>query len=181
MPALRSKIVSHANWGVRNRAQIHYLQLRPIDGIGQPRKLPLSTDCSGWVTDCYNWAGAADPNGRNYDGQGFTGTLLAHCKRIDRDDLKLGDLVVFGPGDGDHVVLIATRGADPVVVSLGSEPGPIRLRLSQEAAYHRPPIRYLNGLAERPDYVPPPARELHGAWNPPTESEELVAAAIEDE
>jgi len=107
MPALRSKIVSHANRGVRNRAQIHYLQLRPIDGIGQPRKLPLSTDCSGWVTDCYNW--------------------------------------------------------------------------SQEAAYHRPPIRYLNGLAERPDDVPPSARELQGAWNPPTESEELVAAAIEDE
>ncbi len=44
---------------------------------------------------------------------------------------------------------------------------------SQEAAYHRPPIRYLNGLAERPDDVPPSARELQGAWNPPTESEEL--------
>ncbi|MHB8469552.1 MAG: Hint domain-containing protein [Gaiellaceae bacterium] len=45
-------------------------EMRPIP---LARTLPLTTDCSGFVTLCYHLAGAPDPNGRGYDGQGWTG------------------------------------------------------------------------------------------------------------
>jgi hypothetical protein len=180
-PAIRSKIVEQGEWGIREKGQIHYSHVRPIDGIGHPHKLPLTTDCSGWVTDCYNWAGAHDPNGRHYDGRGYTGTLLDHCRHISRDDLQLGDLIVFGPGTGEHVVLVIKLGLDPLVVSHGGEYGPIRIRLSDEAEYHHRPITYLNGLAAQADYVPAPVDQLQDAWNPPTESDEAFATRAVDD
>ena len=75
---LADAIRDEASWGVVHEAEIHYGQLRPIDGLATPHKLPLATDCSGFVTLCYKWAGAPDPNGRGYDGYGYTGTLLQH-------------------------------------------------------------------------------------------------------
>src|SRR5437764_3276069 len=52
-PSLREKIVDFARWGIQNEAQIHYQQLRPIDGIRTAMQLPLHTDCSGFSTLCY--------------------------------------------------------------------------------------------------------------------------------
>jgi hypothetical protein len=74
----RQAVVSNALWGAevatRQPKQIHYGEVRPIRGA--PRQLPLTTDCSGFVTLCYQWAGAPDPNGTHYDGTGSTGTML---------------------------------------------------------------------------------------------------------
>ena len=50
----------------------------PDHALHEPRRLPLTTDCSGFVTLCYAWAGAPDPRGLGYSGQGWTGTLLAN-------------------------------------------------------------------------------------------------------
>ncbi len=146
MSDLRSMIVEHALWGVDNEPQIHYQQLRPIDGLGTPGKLPLSTDCSGFVTLCYAWSGAPDPNGVAYNGSGFTGTLLGHLPHISAGEALPGDLVVLGPGTGDHVVVIVEAGSDPLVVSHGQEAGPLRLRLSTETAAHAAPVTFLRGL-----------------------------------
>jgi hypothetical protein len=38
-----------------------------MEGIGRPG-VPCHADCSAFVTLCYNWSGAADPNGQGYDG-----------------------------------------------------------------------------------------------------------------
>jgi hypothetical protein len=141
--SVRSEIVSNALWGWHNESQIHYRQTRPIDGIGHPRKLPLSTDCSGFVTDCYNWAGAPDPNGLGYNGSGYTGTLLNHLDHISRAQARPGDLVVFGPAPGHHVVVIVGDDPDPYVVSHGQESGPKRLSLSAEAAAQPGPMTFL--------------------------------------
>ena len=54
---IRTQIVANARWGVAHEPEIHYAKTRPIDGHGHARKLPLTTDCSGFVTDCYEWAG----------------------------------------------------------------------------------------------------------------------------
>lgn len=150
---LRDAIVDNALWGVANEPQIHYRQSRPIDGLGQPRKLPLYTDCSGFVTDCYKWAGAPDPNGLGYNGTGFTGTLLDHLEQIHADELQPGDLIVFGPGNGEHVVIAVEAGPNPMCVSHGQERGPISIRLAIEAAAHHPPMTFLRG--EGLDTPPP--------------------------
>lgn len=157
---IRKKIVANALWGVRHESEIHYEEHRPIDGIGHPHKLPLKTDCSGFATDCYNWAGAADPNGFGYNGLGYTGTLLNHMQRIRRSDAEPGDLVVFGPGTGEHVVVIVGDGADPMIVSHGQERGPLKMKLNEEIAAHSRPVTFLR--------APSP----HVAFNEAEEEEE---------
>lgn len=133
-PTLRSRIVAEARWGVANEPQIHYAEVRPIP-LEPPRQLPLTTDCSGFATCCYRWAGAPDPNGLGYNGAGYTGTLLAHLEHVPIAALAAGDLIVFGTMPGHHVVIVTEPGPDPLVVSHGWEGGPQEWRLSQEARY----------------------------------------------
>jgi len=133
---LRARIVANAKWGVANTQNIHYRQSRPIDGHRSPRKLPLYTDCSGFSTDCYEWAGGPDPNGRGFDGLGYTGTMLEHGLTVPLFSAELGDLIVWGSYPGHHVALIVdlTNKSDPLLVSHGSERDPREIRLSQETA-----------------------------------------------
>ncbi|MFZ5890749.1 MAG: peptidoglycan-binding protein [Myxococcota bacterium] len=126
---LRTKIVRHGKWGVAHKGQIHYRQSRPIDGINKPHKLPLYTDCSGFVTLCYKWAGAPDPNGNGYDGSGYTGTLDAHMRHIPHAKIHPGDLLLW---KGKHVSLVVAAGPDPLLVSHGEESGPYQIRFSAQ-------------------------------------------------
>lgn len=159
----RSKIVSEANWGLTNAAAIHYQQLRPIDGLNQPHKLPLSTDCSGFVTLCYKWAGAQDPNGLNYSGQGYTGTLLRYLSHISQSQVQPGDLVLWARnGDGEHVALVLEPGSDPLLVSHGQESGPYTVRFSASNRSHAGADVYWLRLAsvDQAARAPAVAREL---------------------
>ncbi len=138
--AHRAALVKWAKWGVGHNAQIHYTQSTARDDyLHEPRgRLPISTDCSGWVTYCYWAAGLPDPSGLNYRYLGFTGTLLSNAYRHGRvlTNLALakpGDPIVIGPGTGWHVTICVESGADPIVVSHGSEIGP----LSEHQSYDR--------------------------------------------
>jgi hypothetical protein len=136
--AIRDEIVNVARWGVEHEPQIHYAEVRPIPVHVRPFSLPLTTDCSGFATLCYLWGGATDPNRRGYDGSGFTGTLLAHGRHIAVKSCKPGDLIVYGPAPGHHVVIVVEAGANPLVVSHGQEKGPWLTRHSDEARYQPP-------------------------------------------
>lgn len=132
--AISDEIVKVARWGVAHEPDIHYAEVRPIPVHVKPESLPLTTDCSGFVTLCYLWGGARDPNGNGYSGAGFTGTLLTHGRRIRKLRNALpGDLIIYGPAPGHHVVVVVERGADPLCVSHGSEQGPGLVRHSDEA------------------------------------------------
>lgn len=141
---VRGRIVENARWGVANEPAIHYAEVRPIDGRGHPRKLPITTDCSGFVTDCYEWAGAPDPNGNGFNGLGFTGSMLQHCRHVAASAVREGDLVVWGPGNGEHVALVLEPGSDPLLASHGQERGPIAIRFSVESAAHHQPATWLS-------------------------------------
>jgi NlpC/P60 family/Putative peptidoglycan binding domain len=143
---LRKQIVDNARWGIANEPKIHYRQSRPIDGLKEPRRLPLNTDCSGFSTLCYAWAGAPDPNGLNYSGAGFTGTLLQHMKRIPQNAVQPGDLVVWGAGSGHHVALVLEAGADPLLCSHGQEKGPFAIKFSVESKYQPHEVSWLSIL-----------------------------------
>lgn len=143
---VREEIVANARWGIANEPQIHYEQLRPIDGLHEPRKLPLYTDCSGFSTLCYAWAGAPDPNGLGYSGAGYTGTLLQHMTAIAADAVQPGDLVVWGPPPGHHVALVLELGPDPLLCSHGQEAGPLEIRFSVESEYQPSPATWLSCL-----------------------------------
>jgi hypothetical protein len=144
--ALRERIVANARWGIAHEPAIHYEQLRPIDGIHEPRKLPLYTDCSGFSTLCYAWAEAPDPNGLGYSGLGYTGTLLRHMKAIPPEAVQPADLVVWGPPPGHHVALVLEPGPDPLLCSHGQEAGPAATRFSVESEYQPSPATWLSIL-----------------------------------
>ena len=136
---VRERIVEYAKWGAANKSVIHYAQVRPMDKLNQVKSLPWWTDCSEFVTTIYKWAGAPDPNGRGYDGQGYTGTMLSHGISIPLWQCKPGDVVIWGYSPGHHTaVLVDTSNhADPMIVSHGSEGGPLLMRLSEENWYQR--------------------------------------------
>lgn len=135
----RTLIVQWARWGVAHEPEIHYAETRPMPHWLEP--LPVTIDCSGFATLCYRHAGCPDPNGLNYDGSGYTGTLLAHGKHVWKP--QPGDLVIYGPGEGVHVAVVVEAGPDPLTVSHGEERGPELVRVSQD---NRQPIRYRSYL-----------------------------------
>jgi cell wall-associated NlpC family hydrolase len=134
---VRGRIVQQALWAIANEPSIAYSNGRPIDGTGAQPRVPLAIDCSGFVTLCYQWAGAPDPNGLRFSGAGFTGSLLGNCRRIGRAAAQPGDLVVWGDGNGRHVALVLEPGPDPVLASHGSDGGPKRVPFSRQNAWHQ--------------------------------------------
>ncbi len=142
----RQRAVSWGLWGARHEPQIHYSMQADRDDWLQAKKghLPLVTDCSGFVTLCYRWAGLPDPNGLGYRTLGWTGTLLDHHHVSPPIQAALpADLIVIGPPPGDHVVMVVERGRDPLVVSHGSEGGPRLQRLSVDGRTPKTVIRTL--------------------------------------
>ncbi len=136
----RAAVVKWARWGVAHNASIHYTEGQQRDDFlhAAHGHLPMSTDCSGSVT-CWYWnAGLPDPSGLGYRYVGFTGTVLANAYKHGKVTTNLaaarpGDPIVIGPGTGWHMTICVQAGADPIVVSHGSEPGP----LSEHQSYDR--------------------------------------------
>lgn len=157
---LRSRIVAQAHWGVSHAAQIHYAETRPIPlAAWRAGRLPLTTDCSGFVTCCYYAAGAPDPNGQGYDGQGYTGTLLSHLPAIPEAEAEPGDLVVFGTPPGHHVVVLVDAGG--LCASHGTEADPSLQTLAGLRAYFAgQQVTFLRGAPPSP----PPQPAGHLAW-----------------
>jgi hypothetical protein len=110
--------------------------------------LPLTTDCSGFVTLCYYLAGAPDPNGSRYSGYGWTGTLLRHLTAVGPVDVRQGDVVVWGAYPGRHCAIVLEADEDPLLCSHGMERGPIAIRFSAECRVQPPQVTWLT-LARR--------------------------------
>ena len=161
MADVRDQIVKWARWGVDNHAGFTYTEGgNRMEGIGHPG-VPCHCDCSAFVTLCYNWAGAPDPNGQGYDGQGYTGTLLSHGVVILKNQAVPGDVVVYGPGTGEHTAMIVEAGNDPLTVSMGEQGDPSYVRVSQDG---RQPQRFLRfsttgGGQPAPTPTPQPSQQ----------------------
>lgn len=139
---IRGRIVAWAMpWGIAHEPEIHYSESSQRDDwlAHGPGALPLTTDCSGFVTACYRWAGAHDPSGFDYRYVGYTGSLLDHGDTIPIWQADPGDIVIWGTFPGHHTaVIVDTRNhADPLCVSHGSESGPNLERVSVETAAQR--------------------------------------------
>jgi cell wall-associated NlpC family hydrolase len=140
--SVREEIVGVARWGIRNEPRIHYALVRPMP---LRRELPLATDCSGFATLCYFLAGAEDPNGLDYIGEGYTGTMLRHMRHVHA--ARPGDLVVWGRYPGHHVAIVMEAGEDPLLCSHGQERGPLAIRFSDEDRIQARPATWLSSLA----------------------------------
>lgn len=136
-PGPQERFIDEMLWGVNNNPNIHYGQLRPMPlGRWKQHDLPITTDCSGSLTCCAYAAGIPDPNGRGYDGQGYTGTMLQHLRRIPKADIRRGDFVIYDGAYSDHVAAVLEVGPDPLLFSHGYEGSPTKIRYSTESRYH---------------------------------------------
>jgi len=161
MTDARQDVVNWANWAVANRGGFTYTEgPQRMEGIGHPG-IPCHADCSAFVTLCYNWAGVSqDPNGQGYDGQGYTGTLLSNGQQIDISQVVPGDVIVYGPGTGDHTALVIQGGSNPLTVSMGQQGDPNYCYVSQDG---RQPQRYLRFDTTKPGPPPAPAHTWTGS------------------
>jgi len=144
----RQQMVNDCDWAIINHGKIFYGQVRPIPVNLPAFSLPFTTDCSGFVTLMAKWSGNPDPNGNDFDGQGYTGTMLSHLPHISLSRTWRGDLAVFGGYPGLHVVSLLQGGShegDPAVASHGGPGGPQRFPLSEVVSFFGPgcPVTYL--------------------------------------
>ena len=162
-PDRRHHIVGWAHFGVLYNKHFTYSEGDDrMSAIGtKPGTLPVTCDCSAFVTLMYFWGGAPDPNGLNFDHEGYTGTLISHdehiqlfrknAKEIDKVDVLPGDLIVYGPDTGEHVAMVVVPGADPITVSMGEQGDPHFVKVSQDG---REPQTYLRcETRQRPGFV----------------------------
>lgn len=134
--SVRGSIVDAVKRALRNKEDYIYGQVRPYPpslypeevtrpaprtGAPIPISSKLTLDCSSFVTLAYKTAGADDPNGRGYDGNGFTGTLWANGTKT--NDPQPGDLAFYGdppsPGGAAHVAVYI---GDGQCIGFGSNP-----------------------------------------------------------
>ena len=154
----RPAIVAWGAWGVKNNAHFTYTEgAQRMAEIGHPGALPVTCDCSAWVTLCYNWAGADDPNGQGYNHTGYTGTLLAHGTHIPLAQVQPGDVVVYGAGTGVHAVLVydTTNKSDPLCVSMGQQGDPHFVHDSVLRGLGAPTYLRFHTGTTRPVHYPP--------------------------
>jgi cell wall-associated NlpC family hydrolase len=159
MTDVRQVIVDWAKWSAANHSKFNYTQgpLR-MSGINRPGILPVNTDCSAFITLCYNWAGAPDPNGQSYNHTGYTGTLLSHGRKIELKDVLPGDVIVYGSGTGEHTALIVGYhgGGNPLTISMGQQGDPSYVHVNQDG---RKPQTYLrfntNAINAHSSHTPP--------------------------
>lgn len=127
---------------VRYRSHVHYAQVRPMaTRTIRPghlwralhRRGGITMDCSESVTLICRLAGLRDPNGKHYDGYGYTGTLLTYLEHYPEPArARAGALVVFGGGTGEHVAMVYEPShTDPVCFSHGREADPRFYKLSE--------------------------------------------------
>ena len=125
MADVRKLIVHWAEALLADKAHFRYAEVRPIP-LHNPPKLPVVTDCSGFVTICFYLAGANDPNRMNYCGAGYTGTLLDHGLKLSRKAVIAGDVVVYGAYPGEHTALVVEvrPNGDILTISHGQQGDP---------------------------------------------------------
>jgi cell wall-associated NlpC family hydrolase len=161
MTDVRDTIVAWAKWSASHHDKFNYTQgpLR-MANINHAGVLPVNADCSSFVTLCYNWAGASDPNGMSYNHTGYTGTLLAHGKRIALKDVKPGDVIVYGAGTGEHTALVVdvtgANAKNPLTISHGQQGDPSYVHVNQDGRLPQTYLRFnTNAIADRNIHIPP--------------------------
>lgn len=137
--------IAACNLVINNRGVIHYtqsaLRMSGVRGHLAPPRFGHWEDCSSeatwiaWVMDqtARRIGGRyPDPNGRAYDGEGFTGTLTAHGVPVSAAGGVPAFTMVFYGWPIGHVVV---KKAMDRCMSMGSEAGPL-----DESVFYRPPV-----------------------------------------
>lgn len=123
----RKFIVKAAHRAVAENSRFDYTEgAKRMAYVHAPWHKPrIDADCSSGVTYWYSWSWAPDPNGFNFNGSGYTGSLLEHGVEVTVEHVQPGDAVIYGPGTGWHVgCVVEVHGRDILTVSHGQQGDP---------------------------------------------------------
>ena len=136
--AVRSAIALYCRGCIDNAPGWHYRQARAMDSLGRAPQAGGYSDCSEHATAAYYWAkiqtgiAVPDPNGRGFDGYGYTGTLINNPTAT--SPYQIGDLALYGssPSATQHVCTCYVAGDAKASrwCSHGSENGPYDVTLN---------------------------------------------------
>lgn len=123
---------------IPNAKRLGYAETRPMVDMNNLEALDINEDCSTACTKDNKDGGLSDPNGLYFSGEGFTGTMLKHLRRISRHQVQIADKVVFvdpAEPEGHHVctVLELLENGDMWLGSNGRPEAPEAVLLSVEA------------------------------------------------
>jgi hypothetical protein len=120
--AARRLIVAEAHWALANNGAFVYRQYRPMATSLRDPLAHNRTDCSAFVTLTFKAGDAPDPNGLDYHGYGYTGTLVQHGAWLALGvDPRPADLAMFGGTRTlpSHTAIVSEPGW---VISFGHTP-----------------------------------------------------------
>jgi hypothetical protein len=123
----------------------------------------LTGDCASFYTEACMWAGCSDPNRLNFDGYGYTGTLLNSMPHITLAEAQNGDAIVFGAWPGLHVVWVTEPSATNPKIDSHGRPGfdQTTFLAMRDSEFSTVPYTVLS-LAPFLPKVPPPPADPHG-------------------
>jgi cell wall-associated NlpC family hydrolase len=125
-------VIAEAYYGLSEAGRLVYTQHRPMPPDLESHLANFGVDCSTFVTLCYKAGGLPDPNGQNYNGYGYTGTLWSGGMAVPSVNIEPGDLIFYGSMGGmllaipGHVAISVGGG---FAISFGSEPGPKKVAI----------------------------------------------------
>ena len=103
--------ISGRMWCVRNR----------VAWKGDSTTIMKTDDCSAFSTDLRFVCGFSDPNGRGYDGQGYSGTMWRNPKgKLVTGTKRGGDCSLYGPENHATIWITSKH-----MLSHGCEAGPL--------------------------------------------------------
>jgi hypothetical protein len=131
----RAKLVSAAELVLNHRDSITYSEIRGktlteiIEELKQGNT--TSIDASEMVTALFMQEGLNDPNGHDFAGVPFTGTMLDYLPhRTSLADAEVGDLVVFGDAPGTNVAMVIADDSDDPTLLVHGPNGPQAVKAS---------------------------------------------------
>jgi hypothetical protein len=160
---IRAAMKAQAEWAVAHPTALNYSQARPIPYSQWDHHQPvIETDCSGSYICIAHAAGAPDPSGQHYDGEGYTGSIAGNLRHVGRAaDLGIGDAIGYGDlvDVNSHITMVVEPGDDPLCFTFGANP-PALVRYSTEVNERRAggepvnPITFMQLLPRTPPLPP---------------------------
>lgn len=150
------RVVKAAQKALANKNKYDYSQdfARPMKSLFTTTDTKIFIDCSTFVTLCYKAARAEDPNGLNYNGFGFTGTLWTHGRPTNNP--VPGDLAFWGTpslaGSAAHVAVYI--GNNQVIGTSGNNLGQYAVNYKPLAGFRTYGEHVLDTLPKIRDNAP---------------------------
>lgn len=146
LSGIRGSVVNWANQGYSKRPFDYSHANRPPSQWAKGH-WPSSMDCSLFVSLCYLWGGAKDPQGSNFSGSDSF-SMEDYCKSkgfgVALKDTQPGDILIYN----DHVEVFATATGDKdsLVIGMGFQGGPGKYTLASSELGHSDAPRFYSPI-----------------------------------